>query len=534
MRIEDLPAVGDAELTADVCVVGSGPAGLTIAAELANSALRVLVLESGGRESADATNALDDYDNVGARRAQTDRIAGDRILGGNSHTWSGRCALLDELDFRDRPWVPGSGWPIGPADLEPFLTRAACHIGIGHGSGFTDDGFWELAGRTRPADALDPRRFRPYFWQISRDPGDPFDCKRFGAHVESLAAPNVLVVVNATVTHLDTDPDGTHVRTLQVAGADLRPRTVRARAVVLATGGIGNPRLLLASRRVRPEGLGNRNDLVGRYLMDHRCGAVGALEPAAAEAITHRFGKYVVKTPHGRHTFLHGVALAPEVQAAEGLLNCALWLQEVPAADDPWDSVKQLLRGRGDRHDAKVALANSGLLLAGARRRLVQRTGLPHKLDRIELRCMVEQAPNRDSRVTLTDRADRLGMPAARVNWRVHAQEDATVRRAAALAIAEFARLGFAAPSLFAWAGPDSALPLELTDWAHPTGTTRMSADPREGVVDTDCLVHGMDNLFVAGSSVFPTTGHANPTLTIVALAVRLADHLRAKVAPAD
>ncbi|MEV6392327.1 GMC family oxidoreductase [Nocardia xishanensis] len=533
MRIEELAAVRDEELTADVCVVGSGPAGLTIAAELANSALRVLVLESGGRESSDAANALDDYDNVGARRAQPDRIAGDRILGGNSHSWSGRCALLDELDFRHRPWVPGSGWPIGPADLEPYLRRAACHIGIGHGSGFTDDNFWALAGRARPAEALDPRRLRPYFWQISRDPSDPFDCKRFGAHVESRSATDVLVIVGATATHLDTDTDGTHVETLQVAGADPRPRTVRARAVVLATGGIGNPRLLLASRRARPEGLGNRNDQVGRYLMDHRCGAVGALEPTAAEAITQRFGKYVVKTPHGRHTFVHGVALAPDIQAREGLLNCALWLQEVPAADDPWDSVKQLLRGRGDRHDARVALANSGLLLAGARRRLIQHTGLPHKLDRIELRCMVEQAPNRDSRVTLTDRADRLGMPTARVDWRVHDQEDVTVRRAAALAVAEFARLGFAAPTLFDWAAPDSALPLELTDWAHPTGTTRMSADPRDGVVDADCLVHGMDNLFVAGSSVFPTAGHANPTLTIVALAVRLADHLRTKVGTA-
>ncbi|MET8776715.1 GMC family oxidoreductase [Nocardia sp. NPDC004654] len=532
MRIEDLRTVGDEELSADVCVVGSGPAGLTIAAELANSALRVLVLESGGRESSDAANALDDYDNVGARRAQPDRLAGDRILGGNSHTWSGRCALLDELDFCARPWVPGSGWPIGPGDLEPYLTRAACHIGIGHGSGFTDDGFWDLAGRTRPADALDPERFRPYFWQISRDPSDPFDCKRFGAHVESLVARNVLILINTTVTHLDTDPDGAHVRTLQVAGADPRPRTVRARAVVLATGGIGNARLLLASRRTVPEGLGNRHDLVGRYLMDHRCGAVGVLEPGAAESVAQRFGKYVVKTPHGRHTFLHGVALSPEIQAKEGLLNCALWLQEVPAADDPWDSVKQLLRGRGDRHDAKVALTNAGLLFAGARRRLVQHTGLPHKLDRIELRCMVEQAPNAESRVTLTDRADRLGVPTVRVDWRVHAQEDATVRRAAALAVAEFARLGLPTPTLFEWAAPDSALPLELTDWAHPTGTTRMSADPRAGVVDTDCLVHGTDNLFVAGSSVFPTTGHANPTLTIVALAVRLADHLRGKVVP--
>ncbi|MEU0503240.1 GMC family oxidoreductase [Nocardia sp. NPDC005998] len=528
MRIDDLRAVGDDALTADICVIGSGPAGLTIAAELAGSALRVLVLESGGLTATEEVDALADIENVGARRAQSDRAAGDRILGGASHTWSGRCGLLDDLDFSRRPWVSGSGWPIGTADVEPFLTRAAEHIGIGYGSGFTDDAFWDLAGRTQPEHRLDPTRLRPYFWQISRDPVDPFDCKRFGAHVKNLVAPNIRVLINATVTHIDTDPEGARVVSLQVAGAEPQRRTVHARTFVLATGGIGNPRLLLASRRIAPEGIGNRHDMVGRYLMDHRCGAVGVLDPAVADSALERFGKYVVKTPHGRHTFLHGVALSPKVQEAEGLLNCALWLQEVPAEDDPWESVKQLLRGRGDRHDARVAVSHAGLLLAGARRRLIRHTGLPHKLDRIELRCMVEQLPNPDSRITLTDRTDRLGVPLPRVDWRVNPQEDSTVRRAAELAVAEFTRLGLPTPALFDGARVDSTLPLMLTDWAHPTGTTRMSADPRAGVVDPDCRVHGVANLFVAGSSVFPTTGHANPTLTIVALAVRLADTLRA------
>ncbi|WP_194819638.1 FAD-dependent oxidoreductase [Nocardia sp. XZ_19_385] len=524
MRIDELAAVADDELTADICVIGSGPAGSTLAAELAGTSLRVLVLESGGLESAEAANALDDVDNAGATRAGSGRVAGDRILGGNSHTWSGRCGLLDQLDFDCRPWVPGSGWPI--TDLDPYLERAARHIGIGHGTGFTDDAFWELSGRARPQESLDPSWFRPYFWQISRDPVDPFDCKRFGKHLKDLAAPNVRVLINATVTHIDTDPDGTRVRSLQVA--DPNPRTVRAKWFVLAAGGITNPRLLLASRRIRREGVGNRHGLVGRYLMDHRCGAVGALEPAQAAAALDRFGKYVVKSAHGKHTFLHGLALSPALQRTERLLNCALWLQEVPADDDPWESVKQLMRGRGTRHDARVALANSGLLLAGARRRLIQHAGLPHKLDRIELRCMVEQVPDPDSRVTLSDRVDRLGVPLARIDWRVHEQEDTTVRRAAALAVEEFARLGYAKPALYDWARVGSTLSTQLTDWAHPTGTTRMAARPEAGVVDTDCRVHGVENLYLAGSSVFPTTGHANPTLTLVALAVRLADTLRA------
>ncbi|MFI9504347.1 GMC oxidoreductase [Nocardia sp. NPDC052566] len=527
MRIDDLREIGDEALIADVCVIGSGPAGLTIATELAGTALRVLVLESGGLRPRELTGELGEIENVGARRAQPQRVPGDRVLGGSSHTWSGRCAPLDDLDFAHRGWVPHSGWPITPETLAPYLARAADHLGLGYGAGFTDDAFWKLAGRPHPRDAMDTANLRPYFWQISRDPVDPFDCKRFGEHVKDIAAHNVRVVIEATVTHLTTDRACTVVESLEVADAEQRRRTVRARWFVLATGGIENPRLLLASNRIQPHGVGNRHDVVGRYLMDHRCGAVGTLDPAIADGALTRFGKYVVKTPNGNHTFLHGVALSRAVQEAEGLLNCALWLQEVPAEDDPWDSVKQLLRGRGDRHDARVALANSGLLLAGVRRRLIRRTGLPHKLARIELRCMVEQAPDPASRVTLTERTDRLGVPLAMVDWQVHEQEDRTVRRASALAVAEFARLGYPAPALHAWARPGSDLPPELTDWAHPTGTTRMSADPRSGVVDTDCRVHGIANLFIAGSSVFPTTGHANPTLTIVALAVRLADFVR-------
>ncbi|MFC9897409.1 GMC oxidoreductase [Nocardia sp. NPDC127579] len=523
MRIDELSTVADAELTADICVIGSGPAGSTLAAELAGTGLRVLVLESGGRAATEAANALDDAEQIGAPRAGTGRVAGDRVLGGNSHTWSGRCGLLDDLDFSARPWVPESGWPR--IDLDPYLDRAARHIGIGYGTGFTDDAFWELAERTRPRKSLDPQWFRPYFWQISRDPVDPFDCKRFGRHVKDLVAPNIRVLVDATVTRLDTDPDGRRVLAARVA--DPAPRTVRARYFVLAAGGINTPRLLLASRTVRPEGIGNRHDLVGRYLMDHRCGAVGELTPTQSRKALRRFGKYVVKSPHGRHTFLHGLALHPDVQRTEQLLNCALWLQEVPADDDPWESVKQLIRGRGTRHDARVAVANSRLLLAGARRRLIQHAGLPHKLDRIELRCMVEQVPDPDSRVTLSDRVDRLGMPLARIDWRVHEQEDSTVRRAAALAVEQFAGLGYPEPALYDWAMPGSTRTPALTDWAHPTGTTRMAQRPHAGVVDPDCRVHGVENLFVAGSSVFPTTGHANPTLTIVALAVRLADTLR-------
>ncbi|WP_324193662.1 GMC family oxidoreductase [Nocardia otitidiscaviarum] len=527
MRIDDLRGLRDEELSADVCVIGSGPAGLTIATELAGSALRVLVLESGGRAEQPDTEELNDIDNVGAPRSLPHRHARNRVLGGSSHTWAGRCAPLDELDFARREWIPDSGWPIGASDMEPYLERAGAHLGLGHGVGFTDDRFWALAGRSAPAAELDRRWLRPYFWQISKDPADPFDCKRFGRHAPAISAANVRVVLNATVAHIDTDPDGTHVRALRVLDAEGGERLVVAQRIVLAAGGLENPRLLLAANRIVPAGLGNRHDMVGRYLLDHRCGAVGTLDPATSATARDRFGKYVVKGRGGKHTFLHGVALSPAIQESEGLLNCALWIQEVPADDDPWESVKRLLRGQLTLRDTRIVSAHPGLLLSGVRRRLVHGTGLPRKLAEVELRCMVEQQPDPDSRVTLSDKVDRLGIPLARVDWKVHDIEDATVRRTAALAAGEFARLGFDPPHLHRWVCENSSEPVQLTDWAHPTGATRMSADPRTGVVDAQCRVHGMDNLYIAGSSVFPTNGHANPTLMIVALAIRLADTLR-------
>lgn len=527
MLVEDLRTVGDDVLRTQICVIGSGPAGLTVATELAAAGLRVLVLESGDHEIGAEEAEFAAVDNIGAPRVPADRIAGNRVLGGTSHTWRGRCGVLDELDFAHRPWVKRSGWPIGAGTLRPYAERAAEHAGLGHGTGFTDAEFWPLAGRVAPMDGLDTSVLRPCFWQISRDTANRFDCKRWGPRVREIVAPTARVLVNATVTHIDTDATGAHVNSVEVTGAGGRVRTVEARIFVLAAGGIDTPRLLLASRRVVAGGIGNRYDQVGRYLHDHRCGVVATLEPAAAGAALARFGKYVVKSARGKHTFLHGLALSPGLQRRESLLNCALWLQEVTAPDDPWDAVKRVLRGRGGWQDARIMLADTRLLLAGARRRLIDGVGLPHRLTHVEVRAIVEQAPDPDSRVQLSTRTDPVGMPLPQVDWRISEHEDRTVRRAASLLVGEFARLGLPAPEVTPGVRAGGTDPLPLTDSAHPGGTTRMSADPRHGVVDQHCRVHGVDNLYIAGSSVFPTNGHINPTLSVIALAVRLADNLR-------
>jgi choline dehydrogenase-like flavoprotein len=160
----------------------------------------------------------------------------------------------------------------------------------------------------------------------------------------------------------------------------------------------------------------------------------------------------------------------------------------------------------------------------------VRRRGVRHKLARLVLDCVVEQRPNPDSRIRLSDRVDPVGVPLARLDWRISDQEKETVAILGRLIADEFSRVGLAAPTLAQWVRTGHRDEAQFVDVAHPTGTTRMSSDSRYGVVDENCRVHGVDTIFVAGSSVFPTTGHANPTLMIIALAIRLADRLKTSV----
>jgi nucleoside-diphosphate-sugar epimerase/choline dehydrogenase-like flavoprotein len=415
-----------------------------------------------------------------------------------------------------------------------YLDRTAPHLGLGMGSGCNGEGFWEATGLPRPPAGTDPRLLRPFFWQVSQDAQTSLDFMRFGPRAVASDAPNVRALINATVTQILTGPSGANAIGCEVSTPDGQRRRVRARAVALCAGAMETPRILLVSRSACPAGLGNGHDLVGRFLMDHRRGEIGAFDPARSLDVRARFANYRYKGPRGTHSFIPGLALAPEVQRKEKLLNCAAWVNEVRSPDDPWDALRRLVRRQGKPlRDLERVISNLGFVARGVRVAAIDRRGLPHKALRVELQCIVEQTPNPDSRVTLSERSDRLGTPILRIDWRTSDQEQRTVRRMAGLVMQEFARLGWTLPALEEWAIEGSATPVQLPHIAHPIGTTRMARDPRQGVVDSDCQVHGVDGLYVAGSSVFPTGGHANPTQMIVALAIRLADTLKARLTAA-
>ena len=516
-------------LQCDICIIGTGPAGITIARELSNTPLRVTVLESGGAERQADTDALNEIESIGWPRVIDQWLVRNRILGGSSSTWGGRCAPFNEVDFQFRDWVPYSGWPFKIDDMISYLDRSATYLGLGTGSGFIDDRVWANIGHQQPKLDLDQDKLLPMLWQYSRDPVNAHDKVRFGRSLAADLGPNVTVVTNATVLRINVTESGTAVESLEFADTGMRRWSLRASTVVVCAGGIENARLLLSSDNVAPQGLGNEHDLVGRFLMDHTRGQVGRFQLKQGKAVMNLFGNFRSRAV-GANVYHLGLRLSPAIQRSERLLNCAIWVHEQSAPDDPWNSLSRLLRRETDVYqDLRTVLLNAGLIFQGLKERYISHRGLPRKIEAVRLEAMCEQFPNPESRVTLSDHRDRLGIRIPRIDWRVSEEEARTMRRITELMVEQLSRMGFERPTLEEWVRDGAMFPQTFRDVAHPTGTTRMADDPTRGVVDAHCQVHGVAGLFIGGSSVFPTSGQSNPTQTIVALALRLADILKAR-----
>jgi choline dehydrogenase-like flavoprotein len=529
MPVIDLDSCNDYPRIAgcDICIIGTGPAGSAIARELSGTNLRVTVLESGGFTRNAETDALNDIENVGHPRVDDQSSVRNRIVGGTSDTWGGRCAPFDAIDMETRDWVPDSGWPFSIEELGPYLDRTALHLGLAVGDGFSDERFWTIASRKAPSFEPDRAVLLPFFWQFSRDDREtyPYEYMRFGRHLVSRLGANVTLVVNATALRIQPDDSGRAVRSVEFAGPDGRRRILPASTICVCAGGIENARILLSSDTVTPRGLGNDRDVVGRYLMDHPRYPVGSFKVFGSEGLQKRFGRYNVRG----HLFRAGLRLSPEIQQSEKLLNCAAWLGEVVGPDDPWDALRRIIRAKSQWPDDALAVAsNAGLLVRSLKDYFLEGNGIARKLEELELVCMCEQRPDGESRVTLSEHFDRFGVHLPRVDWRTHEDETRTMRRMGELVAEQFARMGLPSLALAPWVH-DGGEPPAFVDVAHPIGTTRMSDDPAKGVVDAQCRVHGIEGLYLGGSSVFPTASHCNPTQMIVALALRLADRLKAQ-----
>jgi choline dehydrogenase-like flavoprotein len=511
----------------DVCIIGAGAAGISLARSLRGQPFRVVLLESGTAWPQPKTQALYRGRNVGREYFALDgcRV---RTFGGSTQRWGGWCRALDADDFTTRPWIPESGWPFGRDELDGWYrgARELCELVVT--SGDIDHG---PPIPRRPRLALPPE-LQTVMYEFS--PPTRFSHSYGG---DLARADNVTVYLSSNVVALDGGEHGGPVSTARVRTLAGREWRVQARVFVLATGGIENPRILLASCSTRSEGLGNEHDLVGRYFMEHVHVRLGCFVPTRADANLSLYvqGRRSVRRPlgalalttaerHARRLYGFSAVLFPPRRRA-----VAKMLHHQSRLQPPW-----MLHG--------ISIARAGVLGYGFRvvDKLV-RTALetgsarsflhaepqdkPQKNPVVyEIMGRGEQTPIRDSRVTITRDRDRLGMPMAQLDWRVAPADLRNIRESLEGIGRGLEASG--AGTVFLPDDPDAAWADRIMGSWHHMGTTRMHTDPRQGVVDADCRMHSAPNVFVTGSSVFPTGGFANPTLTIVALALRVRDAL--------
>ncbi|SHE64656.1 GMC oxidoreductase [Devosia limi] len=547
------------EFDADICIIGSGPAGLTLALQFADTPLRIIVLESGGHSSDAETDKLSEIESVGMPRAPQN-VTRWRGLGGTSALWSGRCGVFDAMDFQHRPWVPHSGWPIAARDLDPYLDRAGQILGLGPAL------YREEQERLLPEDSAqhqwDSLNFRPVVWQFSQHEttgavlnhyakdgvegaqnlgmlqhsGAPRPLNLGEAARGALeASGNITVIMNATAVDLLPNSTGSHVNQVKIASISGITGTVTAKTFVLACGAIDNARLMLSSRTASEDGLGNSHGNVGRFLSDHPFWPIAKYDGAGSDVVRRMLGARWLNRAGNKHVYTLGLRVSPERQRDEELLNSALHIVEFghePPAISQLGSALRLLKRRQFGEDTWRALASALTrpmqLISGIYSRYVRKEPALSNPTSVAFGAVVEQVPDPESRVTLSDQVDAFGMRRARIDWRVSDREFANAKRLAELTAEEFERQGFQQPEFASWLDdPSGAFRAHIHDMAHPMSTTRMSDDPAKGVVDANCKVHEVDNLYVAGASVFSTSGYMNPTLMIVALSLRLADHLK-------
>ncbi len=530
----------DDAIEADLCIIGAGAAGITIAHALRNSGLDIVVLEGGGLEIEAESQEIYEGDIVGLDYypIDTTRL---RYFGGSTNHWSGRCMKFDPIDFRKRDWVPHSGWPFGRETLDPYYEPAQKLVELDFR--IERDAFWTEFGIEPPG--FDPEKIVKTVDQ--RSPPTRFG-EVYRADLE--AAERCTVWLHANVVGIHTNDEASHVESLLIRSFKGKEAEVRARAVVLACGALENARLLLANRETEPHGFGNRHDLVGRYFSDHAHMLIGDI--ASAQPIT--LLDAARRQFQGGAEFLPRFALSEKLQAAFGVTNCAAWLVSeledsagVTAAADLMERMRGIEGSPPITDSAWRVMINLDDVAVAAWQRFIQGRKTVQDVSYIGLFGCTDPVPNPDSRVLLDEEdVDVFGMPRAVLDWRLTEQDHLSLKKLAEVVGAELARTGLGRLRLHGWfaevTGDDwmarfhespEAEKFSYLDWIsnHNIGTTRMADNPKQGVVDADCKMHHVDNFWIAGSSVFPTSGSAQPTLTIVALALRLADHLKAKLA---
>lgn len=520
-----------AEVRGRLAIIGAGAAGITLALELSKHFRDVLVLESGGFEFDAQTQDLYEGPLFGLKNTgplstlATSRL---RFLGGSTNHWGGQCSLLDPTDFESRPDWPYSGWPFQLDALTDFYQRAYAYCELGT---FRDDSTLSqaapIARQIYESPELELTEFR---YSPPTRFGDFF-------HDELASSDRIQVLLNANVTDITMFSDGRAVRALTIKTLSGRRFTVTAGDYIVCCGGIENARILLNCAGFFPKGIGNDYDLVGRFFMDHLWAVAGRIFPTDDRfqlgpigyraAVDGDVPVTIALKSTGPVARMRGRGACSLIPFPTGVSE-EMSMEGSPDFSPAFRAFQELVRNakRGrlprDVEELGCAALEDPLSIVAA---LYGRSSKPSTLKSIMVTLEGEQAPNPNSRVLLVDEKDALGVQRVGLNWQITDDDYGNLYQTALSLAQGVGAAGFGRMLLEIEPNIGSS---EIHTCWHHMGTTRMHNNKKQGVVDSNCQVHGIANLFVAGSSVFPTGGRVNPTLTIVALAIRLADHLKA------
>lgn len=511
MHIDARELDDESLIEGDICIVGAGPAGLSMALEWINGPYKIILLEGGGFEYDERVQNL--YDgNITGHPYYPMKSSRLHYFGGASGHWGGMCSTFDEIDFKKRNWVDHSGWPIRLSDMATYYKRA--HPLLDLGPYEYDLAYWQNKYPSFIPLPLDENIIWSKMWQFSQP-------TRFGEKYKSsiVDAPNIQLYTYANVTTIRANDSVSSITGLVVKNYSGKQHIVKAKYFILACCAIQNARLLLASNDQAPAGLGNDHDLVGRYFMEHPELKTGELWLAHSNAL-----KLYIRSELKVRAEL---AVSAKMQEALRLLNGTASLMPISISRKMQPSVRTW-----QDKDPRKSLHSFNEDYGKAYRKNFSQYFSSESTRCYGLYTRIEQAPNPSSRVLLSTEKDELGVPRVNLHWAMTALDKWTVRKVNELIGQQVGASGIGRVKLaeFLLDNSDNSMPSFTSGGWHHMGTTRMSDDPHTGVVDANCRVYGINNLFIAGSSCYPTGGAVNPTLTLVALSLRLSDHLKERM----
>jgi choline dehydrogenase-like flavoprotein len=512
MHIDARKLPNNSIIEGDICIIGAGAAGISIALDWMDTPFKVILLEGGGFEYDEKVQNLYDGKTTGQKYFP---IKSTRLhyFGGTTGHWAGMCAPFDDIDFKKRDWVPNSGWPINKKDLDPYYEKANKTLKLGLYNYEFD--YWQNEFPNLNPFPLDDKVIWNKIWQFSQ--------AHFGEIYKKtiVEAKNIHLYTYANAIDIKTDNNISKVNEVIVKNYAGKMHKVRARHFIMACGTIQNARLLLASNSQSPNGLGNNNDLVGRYFMEH-------IEIASAELwLSKSFQSDLYSWPSRKEkrNVRAELAISEQIQTKENILNgtislvpLSVGIHQKPRMEtwqdpDPRKSGENMFKNWGEASEKAKNEKGS-----------IERAFM--------LNTRIEQSPNRNSRITIGPEKDELGVPRANLHWELSALDKRSIRKIYQILGHQVGISGIGHVRLkeFLRDENDDTFPDSTNGGWHHMGTTRMSEDPKKGVVNANCKVHGISNLYVAGGACNVTSGAANPTLTVTALSLRLSDHTKNKM----